>query len=126
MHNNEDPQKNMKDLGGRWSGKIKTAGKESEVQVNFTNLRITSSSIKLPGNDRKFISLADAEYEPPKIHFEYVDGHDRGIFDGTLSNDKISGSFSQNGENGNFELTKLPDEGDDTDQHYYSDLNYPQ
>jgi hypothetical protein len=126
MKNNEDAQKSMNDLGGKWFGKINTDDKESEIQVNFTTGRINSASIRLPGNDRKFISLSNADYNPPKIHFEYADGNDRCVFDGTLSNNRITGKFNHNGESDNFELTKVTNEGEDKNQHYYSDLNYPQ
>lgn len=126
MDSKENSQKNMNDLGGKWSGKIKSLGKESEVQVNFTTARIISSSISLPEHDRRFIPLINAEYKPPRIHFEYATTDTRGVFEGTLSNNKMTGTFSQNGESGNFELTKAPDQGEDKNPHYYSDLNYPQ
>jgi hypothetical protein len=126
MHSSEDSQKNMSDLGGKWLGKIETGGKESDVQVNFTNVRIISASIRLPNHDRRFIPLINAEYQPPNIHFEYADTDVRGVFDGTLNNNIMSGSFNRNGESGNFKLTKAPDDGEDRNQHYYSDLNYPQ
>ena len=126
MYSSEDSQKNMNDLGGKWSGTIKTAGKESEVQVNFTTVRIISASISLPDHATKFIPLINAEYKAPKIHFEYVTSSVRGVFDGTLNNNRMTGSFNQNGESGSFELTKAPGKGEDRNEHVYSDLNYPQ
>lgn len=126
MYNSEDSQKNMNDLGGKWSGTIKTVGKESEIQANFTTVRIISASISLPDHDVKSIPLINAKYKPPKIHFEYDTSNVRGVFDGTLNNNKMTGSFNENGESGSFELTKALDEGEDRNEHIYSDLNYPQ
>jgi uncharacterized protein len=116
----------MNELGGQWSGTIKAAGKELQMKVNFTVMRINDATISLPGHEGKFVPLTNAEYQPPKIHLECVTVDNRSVFGGTLNNNKIAGSFSQNYESGSFELTKVSDEGKDKDQHINSNLNYPQ
>ncbi|MCE5207582.1 MAG: alpha/beta hydrolase [Chloroflexi bacterium] len=96
------------DIDGRWEGSLTVAGSSLETIVYFrTEDGTLKASLDIPPQNLFGYSLANVEYDGSRVYFEGLEETGRkAIWDGSLTEDgRISGTFSQAGYTGTFELT---------------------
>lgn len=106
-----------KDLLGKWEGNINIGGQALNVIINFTEMKdhTLSATLDIPQQSAMNLPLAELKYNAPKVYFELLIPNAKAVFDGTLKDNKIEGSFIQKDMKGTFTLTKRT-QGDNKEQ----------
>lgn len=82
-------------IRGYWEGVIADAGRELRFNVEFSGEpRQLSARIDIPDLYIFDYTLSNIRYEFPKVHFELPLGREPEKFEGTLTNENISGKYS--------------------------------
>ena len=94
-------------VNGRWDGAISIMGSELGITVVFEMAgEALAAQIDIPQQGAAGLALANVRYDDPAVHFEIPQGQGTAVFDGQLSGDSISGSFTQAGYAGTFSLSR--------------------
>lgn len=104
-----DPEPVVRDtLEGRWEGAISVLGTELDIIVNFSGEgEQLTGTIDIPPQNVTDLELHDITFEAPAVHFEMLTGPQLAVFEGTLAEGVISGTFLQAGVEGTFELVAV-------------------
>ena len=97
------------DLAGRWDGVWTRSG--ASLAVSFDFQRGDSSYAGQFGSTQLRVSgipLSKISQVASRVHFELVGDRTTAIFDGTLEDDRMSGSFSDGAARGTFDVRKTP------------------
>ena len=94
-------------FAGRWEGHIDVVGTRLVIVVNVADEGpALKATIDIPQQMAKGLPLTNVRYESPKVHFELPAGPGLAVFDGTLKEGTITGTFEQAGVKGTFELQR--------------------
>lgn len=101
-------------IDGRWSGETRAAGIVLPMSVTFSDGG-TSATIDIQGVTG--LGLQGVAVEGDRVRFELAAGPGLARWDGTRTGDAISGTFSQGGATGEFELARgdRPETPEDAD-----------
>ncbi|MBP7148143.1 MAG: hypothetical protein KBD01_11395, partial [Acidobacteria bacterium] len=92
-------------IEGRWSGAIEIAGSRLGISVAFARVGSRmSATIDIPEQDAEGLPLNNVRAEGSRVSFELPAGPGLAVFDGTLQERRIGGSFRQGGMAGTFHL----------------------
>ncbi len=94
-------------IAGHWEGAISIMGQDLGIKVDFrSDATGLKASIDIPMQGAIGLPLTNVKFETPKVHFELPAGPGLAVFDGEMKGDQISGSFSQSGMTGTFQLKR--------------------
>lgn len=89
---------NAQSITGDWQGILKVAGTELTLVFHIQNADgELSATMDSPDQNASGIPVSDITFENPNLHLEVGDGAI--VYDATLTNDSLSGTFQQNGMN---------------------------
>jgi pimeloyl-ACP methyl ester carboxylesterase len=96
-------------LDGRWQGAIEIQGISLTIEVTFTTApQGLAAAIDIPQQGAKALALRNVSFVPPKVHFELPAGPGLAVFEGTLKDDTINGTFQQGPAAGTFAIRRGP------------------
>jgi pimeloyl-ACP methyl ester carboxylesterase len=96
-----------KDIVGHWEGSITAGGQTIPIKVDFGDEGKLSGSVDIPMQGANKLPLANIKYDPPHLSFElHTAMNGVAFFEGTVTNDEISGDFAQNAIPGKFTLKR--------------------
>lgn len=94
-------------LTGDWSGAIVAAGQSIGIHIHFSKSgEAIAGKIDIPEQGAVGLALSQIKYQPPAVSFQLNAGSDVAAFHGTISADKLSGSFLQGPVSGTFSVTR--------------------
>lgn len=93
----------MDTFNGYWEGEIQTPGQPLPIIVEFEQ---ESGMISIPVQGVNEYPLSNIKLNPPDLFFEMDLQGQQITFDGELAQEKIAGTFTQQGQSFPFELTK--------------------
>jgi len=93
---------------GPWIGAISVPGTELKIIVTFASRGDSlSATIDIPQQMAIGLPLRNVSWKPPRTHFELPAGPGLAVFDGAVSSDSVSGTFTQGGYVGTFRLERM-------------------
>jgi hypothetical protein len=94
-------------IGGRWEGAISVMGQDFGIVVVFTDVGAAmTASIDIPQQGAKAIPLRNVRASGGKVYFELPAGPGLAVFEGTVTGDVMSGTFTQGPAKGTFEAKR--------------------
>jgi uncharacterized protein len=94
-------------IGGRWEGAISVMGQDLGIVVVFTDVGAAmTASIDIPQQGARGIPLRNVRTAGGRVHFELLAGPGPAVFEGTVTGDVMSGSFTQGPAKGTFEVKR--------------------
>ncbi len=94
-------------VAGRWEGAISVMGQDLGIVVVFTDVgAVMTASIDIPQQGARAIPLRNVRATAGRVHFELLAGPGPAVFDGTVTGDVMSGSFTQGPAKGTFEVKR--------------------
>lgn len=93
----------MDGIIGTWEGAIQVPGQALPVAVEFDGQQGT---ISIPVQGIRDFPLTGLDFADPDIHFEMHIQNQQLVFGGTLQQDTIAGTFTQQGQSFPFELSR--------------------
>ena len=94
-------------LNGHWEGSIRLPAMELAVMIDFAQADGKwTGKIDIPAQAAKGMPLENIYVQDPKVTFEIQNIPGKPTFSGELAKDKISGNFTQSGQNFPFELNR--------------------
>lgn len=89
---------NAQNIGGDWQGTLEVAGTELPLVFHIKGSGDSlSATMDSPSQNALGIPVSAITFDNPKLHLEA--GNGAIVYEGTLSNDFITGTFQQNGMN---------------------------
>jgi uncharacterized protein len=92
------------DLSGLWKGQIEIPGSPLALNVTFDK---DSGTIDIPDQGATGLALKDISLENETIHFAIDGVPGDPTFDGTMSENAITGTFTQSGQEAPFSLERI-------------------
>lgn len=93
-------------LEGRWDGLIELPDALLDVGVTLQQSEVWTGTIDIPSQNAVGVLLESVQLNGASVRFAIADVPGEPTFDGTLSGDTLSGTFSQSGETFPFTLTR--------------------
>jgi hypothetical protein len=94
-------------VAGRWEGAISVMGQDLAILVVFTDVgAVMTASIDIPQQGARGIPLRNVRATAGRVHFELPAGPGLAIFEGTVTGDVMTGSFTQGPAKGTFEVKR--------------------
>ncbi|MDM5296136.1 alpha/beta hydrolase [Peribacillus simplex] len=93
----------LKDIEGKWEGDIKIPNQPLPIIVHFTK---EDGTISIPVQGLNEFPLTSVKLSKSDLFFDMKIQNQQITFDGKVDQEKISGSFAQNGQEYPFELLK--------------------
>ncbi|MFJ7934001.1 serine aminopeptidase domain-containing protein [Sporosarcina sp. NPDC096371] len=100
---NSEEVSSMETIEGVWNGSINIPNQPLPIILTFDK---TSGKISIPAQGVSDYALATVTLNETELFFEMNIQNQRLTFDGKVEQDKISGTFTQQGQSFPFELTK--------------------
>ncbi|MBT2570820.1 hypothetical protein [Planococcus sp. ISL-110] len=93
----------MSEIEGSWEGAIQVLNQPLAITVLFDGQQ---AAISIPVQGIVDFPLTAIDFNDPSIHFEMNIQNQQLLFDGTLEQETIAGTFTQQGQSFPFELTR--------------------
>jgi uncharacterized protein len=94
-------------VAGRWEGAISVMGQDLGIVVVFTDVGAAlTATIDIPQQGAKGIPLRSVRSAGGSVHFELPAGLGLAVFEGTVTGDVMSGTFTQGPAKGTFEVKR--------------------
>ena len=94
-------------IAGRWEGAISVMGQDLAIVVVFTDVGAAlTATIDIPQQGARGIPLRSVRAAGGRVHFELLAGPGPAVFEGTVTGDVMSGSFTQGPATGTFEVKR--------------------
>jgi pimeloyl-ACP methyl ester carboxylesterase len=94
-------------VAGRWEGAITVMGQDLGIVVVITDIgSVLTATIDIPQQGAKAIPLRNVRSDGTRVQFQLVAGPGLAVFEGTLKEDVISGTFEQGQAKGTFEIRR--------------------
>jgi hypothetical protein len=94
-------------VAGRWEGAISVMGQDLGIVLVFTDVGAAmTASIDIPQQGARAIPLRNVRATAGRVHFELLAGPGPAVFEGTVTGDVMSGSFTQGPAKGTFEVKR--------------------
>lgn len=101
------PAATIATIAGRWEGSLSIAALKLGIAVVFSpDGAGYKATIDIPQQGAMGLPLTAVRSEGAKVHFELPAGPGLAVFDGVRRGDAITGTFTQGGAAGTFELAK--------------------
>jgi uncharacterized protein len=92
---------------GHWEGAITIMGQDLGIAVDIAGAAAApKATIDIPQQGAKGLALTNVRINDQLVHLELPAGPGLAVFDGVLRDDAISGTFTQAGMKGTFQLKK--------------------
>lgn len=88
------PPPSAQEVVGRWTGSVSAEGLASIAIIVVFDGRL-QGTIDVPAQGKTGVALSAIAIAPPRVHFEMPIDEGKAVFEGILSGDTISGSFTQ-------------------------------
>jgi pimeloyl-ACP methyl ester carboxylesterase len=96
------------DLVGAWAGAIQLGVQSLQIAVHFGGAAgAYTGTIDIPQQGAHGLNLSSIDFKTPRLVFDLPAGPGVAHFDGSLEQDRISGSFTQGTARGTFELRRV-------------------
>lgn len=93
---------------GAWEGTLEVTGLSLQVRVVFREAGgVLAATIDIPQQGASGLPLREVRLEGAAVHFELPTGAAPAVFDGTLSVDGLTGTFTQGPATGTFSLKRV-------------------
>ena len=101
------PSARQPSVAGRWEGAISIMGQDLGVVVVFTDVgSVMTATIDIPEQGARGLPLRNVRASAGRAYFELPAGPGLAVFDGTVTGDVISGTFTQGQLKGTFQLKR--------------------
>ncbi len=95
-------------IDGAWEGAITVQGMEIGFTVKFATVEGELTAVMdIPSQMAYGLPLSNVSFDGTQVHFELDSPAGLAVHEGTLAEDRISGSFTQGGAEGEFHLERV-------------------